>query len=175
MGVCVSSLMLLAAAAAMLGASATSAAPPQAVTKSGVVVGIALSNGVDEFVGIPYAAPPNTTELRWQPPTAPAPWTDTPLQATSFGAKCAQAGHNGAPPSGSEDCLTINVWRPSSIVGQVAGARAAMLPVLVWIHGGGYEGGASSLYNASTLVAVRQIRSCAFADRSVTRHVWEVR
>src|SRR5690606_29327699 len=73
-----------------------------------------------------------------------APWTGV-RQASEFGANCMQgrfgpppaAGAN-APPPPSEDCLFLNVWRPES-----AAARAR-LPVMVWIHGGGFVGGSGS-------------------------------
>ncbi len=87
-------------------------------------------DGVEIFKGIPYAAPP-VGALRWQPPLPPKAWTGV-RDAAAFGTSCMQ--DNPAPyMSGvSEDCLFLNVWR-------VAGVKAGRkLPVMVWIHGGGF-------------------------------------
>jgi len=96
-----------------------------------------VEQGVAVFKGIPYAAPP-TGALRWRPPAPPAPWT-MPRSAQEFGPACPQAvlpppvGVEGAT---SEDCLTLNVWQP-----QEADPK---LPVMVWIHGGGFVFGSGS-------------------------------
>src|SRR5215470_6661763 len=64
---------------------------------------------VDRYLGIPYASPP-VGDLRWKPPQAPAPWTQT-LLATKFGNTCAQQPRGVfASPSNSEDCLYLNVF-----------------------------------------------------------------
>src|SRR5215475_11892417 len=73
-------------------------------TESGPVCG-AVQNGVIDYLGIPYAAPP-VGDLRWAPPQPPAPWTTT-LAATAYGSECAQAAGSGI--AGSENCLFINV------------------------------------------------------------------
>lgn len=109
-------------------------------THTGTVEGI-THNDISAFLGIPYAAPP-VGENRWRAPQPPASWKGT-LNATQFGSDCAQAPF----PAGSipglqtepdEDCLFVNVWKP-------AGAKQGdALPVLVWIHGGGFVYGGSS-------------------------------
>lgn len=112
-------------------------------TTNGPVCGIA-SNGVTEWLGIPYAAPP-VGVLRWQPPQPPTPWTST-LQATSFGSECVQ-DFPGFPSGGSENCLYVNVWAPQNAT---AGSN---LPVMVHIHGGGFvigNGNADNSLLAST-------------------------
>jgi para-nitrobenzyl esterase len=98
-------------------------------TADGPVCGLTTSSGVNEWLGIPYAAPP-VGNLRWQPPQPPAPWT-TPLQATQLGSECTQG--TAANPAGSEDCLYLNVWRPAD--------SSTNLPVMVHIHGGGFFNG----------------------------------
>src|SRR5688572_25370152 len=97
------------------------------VTASGPLVG-REHNGVREFLGIPFAAPP-VGALRWRAPQSVAPWS-IPRDATRRARACTQLKRGGAVAESGEDCLTLNVWTP---VG--AGQR---LPVLVWIHGGAF-------------------------------------
>jgi len=99
-------------------------------TTSGSICGIVSANGVSEWLGIPYAAPP-VGPLRWAPPQPPTPWTAT-LAATVYGNSC-QTGRPGAVSS--EDCLYLNVWRP---------ADGSHMPVMVHIHGGGFFGGSGN-------------------------------
>jgi para-nitrobenzyl esterase len=135
-----------AAAGAPRSASAASrASGPLVQTDKGPVIGFA-KNGVDEFLGIPYAAPP-VGPLRWRPPQQHAPWTQ-PLQATHYGPRCAQSTTFGvfAEPSVSEDCLYLNVFTPD--IGRL-GSKG--LPVFVWIHGGGNIDGESDDYDGSKL------------------------
>jgi para-nitrobenzyl esterase len=121
-----------------LTASAADLSRPTAFTQSGVVVGL-TKNGVNEFLGIPYAAPPVGTR-RWKPPKPYGPFPGGLLQATQFGSECAQAG------GGGENCLFLNVYSPQG-VGQGSG-----LPVMVWIHGGSLTAGSSDPYNPERLV-----------------------
>jgi para-nitrobenzyl esterase len=98
----------------------------------------------DEYLGIPYAAPP-VGALRWAPPRPPAHWHGT-RPATAFAPHCPQPVGVFGEPSTSENCLYLNVFRP-------AGDRSGSLPVMVWIHGGGFVGGESNDYDPSALVA----------------------
>ena len=98
-------------------------------TGSGTVIGHEQS-GVDTFLGIPYAAPP-VGALRFQPPIPGTPWQQ-PRMADHFGAACPQTSTLGTP-STNEDCLTLNVYRPSvSTQGR---------PVLVFFYGGSFRYG----------------------------------
>jgi len=132
----------LIVAGLMLGLSTRSQAYSLTVkTEQGKVHGKALNDGkVMAFLGLPYAAPP-VGDLRWKAPQPPAKWKGE-RDATSFGARCAQ-GHVYDDmifqDSGeSEDCLFLNVYAP-------AGSTSKnKLPVMFWIHGGGYGAGASS-------------------------------
>jgi para-nitrobenzyl esterase len=125
---------------------------PVAFTESGWVAGTSV-NGVDEFLGIPYAAPP-VGELRWRPPQPYGHFPGYRLAATQFGSECMQPAGFGLPESGSEDCLFLNVYMPQ----QRHGDRdwhdrdGRGLPVMVWIHGGGLIDGTGASYDPSELV-----------------------
>ena len=104
---------------------------------------------VDEFLGLPYAAPP-TGNLRWRPPVRPAAWEGV-RAATQFGPSCPQpTAHNPDLPPGpiSEDCLYLNVYTPT--LRDRSGGRR---PVLVWIHGGGLTLDGARNYDGSKLAA----------------------
>ena len=110
-------------------------------TAQGKAQGKAINEGkVKAFLGLPYAAPP-VGDLRWKAPQPPAKWKGQ-RDATKFGAHCAQ-GHVFDDiifqDSGeSEDCLSLNVYAPADAKDK------SKLPVMFWIHGGGYAGGGSS-------------------------------
>jgi len=114
--------------------------------ENGAVQG-AVTGDVVAFKGLPYAAPP-IGERRWRPPGPVQDWEGV-RDATTYGALCIQPPANGDPGVGplpmSEDCLTLNVWAPVE--------RSGPLPVMVWIHGGGYNNGSgtAALYDGSAL------------------------
>jgi para-nitrobenzyl esterase len=121
-------------------AAGANAAPVK--TAEGPVEGFS-KNGVTQVLGIPYAKPP-VGALRWMPPQPVAQWTST-RKADKFGPTCAQIttlGPFAGPPNSNEDCLYLNVFTPDV---------KAKLPVLVWIHGGGYVDGESDDYDATKL------------------------
>lgn len=117
------------------------AADPLTVkTELGRVHGKTINNGkVRAFLGLPYAAPP-MGEARWKAPQPIARWSGT-REATSYAPHCAQGRvfedmifqDSGA----SEDCLYLNVYAPAK-------PEEKKLPVMFWIHGGGYSGGGSN-------------------------------
>src|SRR5690348_16226504 len=96
------------------------------------------------FRGVPFAAAP-VGDLRLAPPREPAAWEGV-REATTPGAPCVQgpsAQLPQAPAGTSEDCLTLEVTRPAG--------GGDDLPVLVWVHGGGFATGAGSDYDAAAL------------------------
>lgn len=144
------SAFFLTAFIASLAMIGTAGAQPQQLSltrivqiESGPVQGV-VQDGVDEFLGIPYAAPP-VGNLRWRPPQPALKWQRV-RSTVAFGNTCAQTNTLGvfAARSASEDCLFLNVFAPSD-------AANRHLPVMVWIHGGGLFDGASNPYDGSKL------------------------
>ena len=87
---------------------------------------------IRSYLGIPYAAPP-VGDLRWRAPQPVVPWSGV-REARGFSPACAQTAVWLDHPK-SEDCLYLNIW---------AEEKARNLPVMVWIHGGGYYGGTAA-------------------------------
>lgn len=124
-------------------------------TREGKVQGKLLSVAgaeVRAFLGIPYGKPP-LGQLRFRAPEPAQKWEGV-KDATKYPNSCYQMidqvypGFQGAemwnPNSPlSEDCLYLNVWSPRLNKTQLLSAKLA--PVLVWIYGGGFSGGTSSL------------------------------
>ncbi len=134
--------MCALAATTLLALSATAATDPLTVkTALGKVHGKAIHDGkVSAWLGLPYAAPP-VGDLRWRGPQPDAKWSGT-RDAANYGSHCAQnhvfddmVFQDNGP---SEDCLYLNVYAPAG------SGKDAKLPVMFWIHGGGYSGGGSN-------------------------------
>jgi para-nitrobenzyl esterase len=96
-----------------------------------------------EFLGIPYARPP-VGALRFAPPEPVAAWQGT-RDVTAFGLGCAQDSLLMGPIPNQEDCLTVNVFTPRNA------KKSDRLPVMVFIHGGAFVGGASLQYDGQDL------------------------
>jgi len=153
-GLCVIANVLLTSASAQETNRTVNAAPtkaPTVHTKAGIVRGV-TEGEVSMFKGIPYAAAP-VGAFRWRPPQ-PLPAWEGVRDASKFGADCAHAGWlhgSGSIAEGSsEDCLFINVWRPS---GASPGAK---LPVMIWIHGGAFVFGSGALPDSSSVQFAKQ-------------------
>lgn len=111
-----------------------------------------LQGDIAVYRGIPFAAPP-TGNLRWRAPQPPESWPGVRV-ADTFAPACWQsleyckAVGGGDPGQFSEDCLYLNIWTP-------ARRDNKPLPVMVWLHGGGYTIGAGSLppYDGAALAS----------------------
>jgi carboxylesterase type B len=90
------------------------------------------------FLGIPYGTPP-VGDQRWRPSSLHSGWAPSILDATQYGANCAQNGTNFNPIISpvSEDCLFLNVYAPLSSAPRPADG----FPVWLWLHGGGFVWG----------------------------------
>lgn len=127
-----------------LAAQYADASRPVVSTTDGPVRG-AVKDGLNIFLGIPYAAPP-VGELRWRPPAPPA--RHDLIDTVKYGNQCAQISTFGvfASQSFEEDCLYLNVFAPAQT------KSGDKHPVMVWIHGGGHFNGSGDDYDASKLV-----------------------
>ena len=144
-------------------------ASPEVSIANGTVLG-STSDGVDTFLGIPYAQPP-VGQLRFRPPL-PLNASFGVFNATETPRACPQLATNmdpriisqvppadiapylsiAVPPTAAgEDCLTLNVQRPSS-----SSSAAAKLPVLFWIYGGSFNTGSTQANDFAALVAASE-------------------
>ncbi len=118
---------------------------PAIITEDGPLKGV-ISPDINEFLGIPYAAPP-VGALRWRPPQPHGRWHGV-LEATQLGNECPQLDFSGIE-FGNEDCLFLNVYTPGLKKNQ---NKHDGLPVMVWIHGGSLVTGSGGLYDPTPLV-----------------------
>jgi para-nitrobenzyl esterase len=116
--------------AAALGVVAGAASAQQVAVDTGLLAGT-TTGGVAAYKGIPFAVPP-VGPLRWRPPQPAASWAGV-RDASAYGHSCLQpASKWGLVKDQAEDCLYLNVWAPAH--------ATKPLPVMVWVHGGGYDG-----------------------------------
>jgi para-nitrobenzyl esterase len=132
-------LLLLAAVGLATTTFAEAAIPTEVALDAGTIAGTTgASSEIRVFKGIPFAAPPLGAN-RWRPPQPVARWSGV-RPATEYAARCTQGGGGpnaaAAPPTG-EDCLYLNVWT-------TAESQLDRRPVMVWLYGGGFSGGAGS-------------------------------
>ena len=135
--------LLACASLAVAGCGRKAARPPGTLETprldSGPISG-SCRDGIWQYLGIPYAAPP-VGELRWKEPQPVAAWEEV-RPCNEYGPSCPQIEEDwtGKLAQGkmSEDCLYLNVWTPAE-------SPDERLPVMVWIHGGAFKSGAGSL------------------------------
>ncbi|HEX7236261.1 MAG TPA: carboxylesterase family protein, partial [Gammaproteobacteria bacterium] len=130
--------LLLTAVSFAATTTALAGIPAEVTIDSGTVAG--TTGGSPEirvFKGIPFAAPPLGAN-RWRAPQPVAKWSGV-RPATDYAPRCTQGGgrQNANAPPTSEDCLYLNVWTAAESVND-------RRPVMVWIYGGGFSGGAGS-------------------------------
>lgn len=126
---------------------ATAESSPQAKIKNGTIEGYHVpAYKQDFFLGVPYAQPP-LGPLRYRVPHSLNTSYSNTLNAKAYYPLCVGYGGDDIGYEVSEDCLALNVIRPSGYEGQ-------KLPVAVWIHGGGLQmgGTADRRYNLSFIV-----------------------
>ncbi|KAF2761786.1 carboxylesterase family protein [Pseudovirgaria hyperparasitica] len=131
-------------------------------TTSGILQGFSPYPGVDAFFGIPFAQPP-VGDLRFAPPAPFEPKSpDEVLDTTQTPPTCYQisyitsASDKYSGVSEAEDCLTINLWKPSNATGN--------LPVIAWLYGGGFISGGNSLAPYDARRFVSEQRDIIFAS-----------
>jgi len=116
------------------GAAVATDDPSLASLAQGKLQGDVVGGAV-RFLKIPFAKPP-VGALRWRAPEAADGWSGV-RHELGFASPCPQPPSQQAPASTNEDCLYLNVWRPNKSVAQP-------LPVMVWIHGGGFTTGSAA-------------------------------
>jgi len=155
--------MKLALLATAVLAATVALAGPTVTTKFGPVEGT-ITQGSQQFLGIPFAAPP-TGSLRWKPPQSPSSWSSIrPSKTWSSSVGCPQncdlPPHECATVS-SEDCLFLNVWAPEHAT------PSSNLPTMVFFPGGRFLVGTANTVgydgtwlagNTDTVVVVTNYR-----------------
>src|SRR5882757_8639272 len=136
--VCCTALALLAATATHAGVMNQIPGDPITI-ESGKLSGTLLDSGVKAYFGVPFAAPP-VRELRWHAPMPAKSWkgvynADTKITNCYIPLRATTLNHYFGELKSSEDCLYTNVWVPP------AAKPGDKLPVVVWIHGGGFQEG----------------------------------
>lgn len=114
---------------------------PQVKVEQGILEGVVLPSGIQNYKGVPFAAPP-VGALRWKAPQPPQSWAGV-RKATEFGNRPMQkpifSDMNFRSTQVSEDCLYLNIWAPEKKDNE-------KMPVLVYFYGGGFIAGDASEY-----------------------------
>ncbi|KAK3319621.1 triacylglycerol lipase [Cercophora scortea] len=132
----------------VLRVTSNNTCPPILQTRNGTYTGIYSSTyDQDFFLGVPYAQPP-IKDLRWRPPQSLNTSFGETKEATAYPPNCYGLGSDSWGYPLSEDCLYVNVIRPHGY------KQDGLLPIAVWIHGGGFYMGGSGdkRFNMSWIV-----------------------
>lgn len=130
------------------------------VLPAGMVVGTAIGESAQVWLGIPYAKSP-VGQLRWRAPE-PLPSWEGELAALESGSPCVQfpmpLGDTRDPNKviGREDCLFLNVYAPRHDAAIVPSGDERY-PVMVWIHGGANLTGETATYDWSAFAAKHDV------------------
>ena len=134
-----SRVIVMALAISMMVSCSVKPGPGRVRVEGGWIQGT-VSEDMVTYKGIPFAAPP-VGNLRWKAPQPVKRWRGL-RETTQFAKNPVQATDD--MNSISEDCLYLNVWTPAK-------SAEDKLPVMVWIYGGGFAGGATSYYDGEAL------------------------
>lgn len=120
-------------------------------TTLGAIVGKQIDN-INYFLGIPFAEPP-IGKYRFHPSAPKRPWFPSIYKAFNFSCECLQSSlHAPENLPRDEDCLYLNIWQPANM------QKGVLLPVMVWIYGGGFlHGSASRPYYWGDKLARREV------------------
>ncbi|MCJ1247028.1 hypothetical protein MMC30_004239 [Trapelia coarctata] len=135
---------------------------PLVKTSSGLLRGFSPYPSVQAWLGIPYAAPP-VGELRFQPPEKYSGDSKAVRDATRLGSACYQANYftmlsdKAVGVAESEDCLNLNIWKPTG--------HNNLLPVLIFIYGGGFVLGSNNIPGAEMVSEQKDIMVVSFNYR----------
>lgn len=116
----------------------------------GTILTDKLPRPVEAFRGIPYALPP-VGDLRFRPAVKVAACPEAVIDAVEYGpaAPCKPLFAGGPEPVYSEDCLTMNIFRPC----RENTMTRPLLPVAIYFHGGAFNRGTSSMHNTASMLA----------------------
>ncbi|RWA11683.1 hypothetical protein EKO27_g3418 [Xylaria grammica] len=141
--------------------------PPTLLTRNGTYTGIHSSRyDQDFFLGVPFAQPP-VGDLRWRLPQSLNQSFSGTRKAMAYSSNCIGLGGDSWGYPLSEDCLYLNVVRPHRPTGYQP--EDEMLPIAVWIHGGGFYMGGSGdkRFNLSMIVENGQKAGTPFIAVSI--------
>lgn len=143
-------LLLSGLVTLVLGQSANSSNGLLVSTNVGTFQGQYSSPTVRNWLGIRYGKSTNGTRRFRRPQRADVLPTDQVFNASSFSPSCGQNGGGGNRTTYGDDCLSLNIWAPATSRSN----SSSLTPVMIWIYGGGFLSGSSSLslYNGNNFV-----------------------
>lgn len=130
------------------GVNSTTASTQNVKIDNSIVIGYKHSDNIIAYTGIPYAQAP-INNLRFEPPQKPQ-YNDVINDKSKENVMCAQVSVFNGPPeiSGDEDCLYLNVYVPKTVKND----DLTKLPVMIYIHGGGFAWGTGIMFKPDYLL-----------------------